>query len=146
MDTSTWWWLIAGAAVVAELLSGSFYLLMLSLGPLAGGLVAWLGGELPLQLATAAAVSAGAVAALHLWRKQHPPREPAQANPDVILDVGETVMVASWQGDGCAQVHYRGANWTALRRAGAPAQTGAHRVVEMQGNRLVLEPVQFDRS
>lgn len=141
MDTSTWWWLIAGAAVVAELLSGSFYLLMLSLGPLAGGLVARMGGELPLQLATAAAVSAGAVAALHLWRQQHPPKEHAQANPDVILDVGETVMVASWQDDGTTQIHYRGANWTALLQPGAPAQPGLHRVVEMRGNRLVLHPI-----
>lgn len=141
MDMSTWWWLIAGAAVVAELLSGSFYLLMLGLGPVAGGLVALMGGALPLQLGTAAAVSAGAVAALHLWRQGHPSTKPAQGNRDVILDVGETITVTFWQNDGTTQVHYRGANWTALRRSGATAQVGPHRVVEMQGNRLVLEPV-----
>ena len=32
MEYSTIWWLVAGALVIAELLTGSFYLLMLALG------------------------------------------------------------------------------------------------------------------
>ena len=32
MEQSTLWWLMAGAAVIAELLTGTFYLLMLALG------------------------------------------------------------------------------------------------------------------
>ena len=43
MEHSTLWWLMAGAAVVAELLTGTFYLLMLAIGLAAGALAAHLG-------------------------------------------------------------------------------------------------------
>ena len=32
LNTSTLWWLVAGALVAAELLTGTFYLLMLAIG------------------------------------------------------------------------------------------------------------------
>ena len=41
--TATFWWLAAGGLVIAELLSGSFYLLMLALGTAAGAVAAQAG-------------------------------------------------------------------------------------------------------
>ena len=38
MDHSTAWWLLVGLLVIAELLTGTFYLLMLALGAIAGAL------------------------------------------------------------------------------------------------------------
>ena len=40
MEASTIWWLAAGAVVVAELLTGTFYLLMVALGLVAAALAA----------------------------------------------------------------------------------------------------------
>ncbi len=64
MDYPTLWWLIAGALVVAELLSGTFYLLMLSLGAAAAALTAYAGGSLTWQIVTASVVGGAAVV---LW-------------------------------------------------------------------------------
>ena len=139
MEPSTIWWVLAGITVAAELLIGSFYLLMLSLGMAAGAVAAQAGSPLTVQLLVAAAVGGAAVL---LWRrlKQGRGAEPdAQSNPNVNLDIGALVSVEAWASDGSAQVHYRGANWTALHRSGVAPESGEHRVVEVQGSRLVLE-------
>ena len=38
LSAATWWWLAAGALVLGELAVGSFYMLMLALGCVAGAL------------------------------------------------------------------------------------------------------------
>lgn len=139
MADSTIWWLLAGAAVAIELLTGTFYLLMLAIGLAAGALAAHAGLGLPLQLVVAAAVGGGAVAGWHL-KRQGRPREPdAGANPNVNLDVGETVHVTAWSPDHTATVRYRGANWTVVAAAGTPLESGLFRVREVSGSRLVVE-------
>ena len=59
MEYSTLWWLAAGVAVAAELLSGTFYLLMLALGMAAAGLAANLGAPAQAQMLVAAGVGGG---------------------------------------------------------------------------------------
>ena len=141
MEASTIWWVMAGITVAAELLIGSFYLLMLSLGMAAGAIAAQAGSPLTVQMVVAAGVGGAAVL---LWRRVKQGRGAeleAQSNPNVNLDIGALVMVQAWASDGSAQVNYRGANWTALHRPGlVPVpESGEHRVVEVQGSRLVLE-------
>ena len=53
--------------------------------------------------------------------------------------MSEVVQVDAWTADGSAEVRYRGATWQAVTRSGSRAG-GPHRVIELQGNRLVLEP------
>ena len=139
MEPSTIWWVMAGITVAAELLIGSFYLLMLSLGMAAGAIAAQAGSAPTTQLVVAAAVGGFAVL---LWRRIKQGRGAelnAQSNPNVNLDIGALVTVEAWASDGSAQVHYRGANWSALHRSGSPPEPGEHRVVEVQGSQLVLE-------
>jgi len=139
MEPSTIWWVLAGITVAAELLIGSFYLLMLSLGMAAGAIAAQAGSPLTVQMVVAAGVGGAAVL---LWRRVKQGRGAeleAQSNPNVNLDIGALVMVQAWASDGSAQVNYRGANWTALHRPGIAPESGEHRVVEVQGSRLVLE-------
>ncbi len=133
------WWLMAGAAVAVELLTGTFYLLMLALGLAAAALAAHAGMPVPVQLVVAAVVGGGAVVAWHLKRERAPKAAPASANRDVNLDVGESVHIESWNADGTATVKYRGANWTVVHAPGVTPGTGAHRVREVVGNRLVVE-------
>lgn len=139
MAESTVWWLLTGAAVGAELVTGTFYLLMGAIGLAAGALAAHLGLGVPAQLVSAAVVGGGAVAACYAVRRRLPSAPPAGANRDVNLDVGETVVVERWQPDGTAQVRYRGASWTVAHLPGEIPVAGLHRVREVVGNRLVVE-------
>lgn len=138
LDYSTLWWLIAGAFVATELLTGSFYLLMLALGVAAAALAAHAGVALSGQLVTAAAVGLTAVVLWHRRRHRATEHE-AHAQTSAMLDIGETVMVNEWN-DGCAEVKYRGARWQAVCHGPSP-EPGLHQVVALQGNRLILEPV-----
>jgi membrane protein implicated in regulation of membrane protease activity len=140
LETSTLWWLLAGGAVVIELLTGTFYLLMVAIGLAAGALAAHAGTGQATQLVVAGVVGGGAVAGWHLARGRRPAEPAAQANRDVNLDVGETVHVDAWNADGTATVKYRGASWT-VTSAGGETSTGAHRVREVVGNRLVVEKI-----
>ncbi|MCE2660016.1 MAG: NfeD family protein [Rubrivivax sp.] len=143
MDFSavTLWWLLAGVLVIAELLTGSFYLLMLALGAGAGALAAH-AGLLGSQQVVAAAVMGGGATALWHWRRAQAPRSaPAASNPDVNLDIGQRVTVLQWEPDGSTRVQYRGAAWTArLAPQSGPPGSGEHTIVALRGNQLELAP------
>jgi hypothetical protein len=57
------------------------------------------------------------------------------------MDIGEILHVVAWNADGTADVHYRGARWTAIHRAGVTPSAGSHRVSEVIGNRLLLDRI-----
>ena len=59
MAESTIWWIIAGAIVAAELVTGTFYLLMLAIGMAAAAIAAHLGAGMTVQLLVAAAIGGG---------------------------------------------------------------------------------------
>lgn len=139
MTQATLWWLLAGGVIVAELLTGTFYLLMLGLGLSAAALAAHAGMSLEAQIVAAAVVGGGAVVGWYFVKQRRKISEPANAAND--LDIGETVMVERWQPDGTTRIKYRGADWTALHRPGEVPVAGPHRVAEVLGNRLVIEPL-----
>ena len=141
MEESTIWWLLAGGVIVAELLTGTFYLLMVALGLAAAALVAHTGLPLTGQIVTAAAVGGGAVVAWHYAKRRRPGDPSARADRSVNLDVGETIVIDSWNADGTTTVKYRGAMWTAIHRPGVTPSTGMHRVAELVGNRLLVDPM-----
>lgn len=138
MTDSTLWWVLAGIAIAVELVTGTFYLLMLSLGMAAAALAAHAGMSLSAQLIVAALVGGGAVTLWRIKNKSASPELPAQANPNVLLDIGETVHVAHWRADRTADVQYRGAHWTAVAQPDIHLAPGNYRVTEIVGNRLVL--------
>lgn len=145
MDNSTLWWVMAGVMVAVELATGTFYLLMMALGAVAGAIAAQVGLAVTPQIGLAALVAALAAGGLHLQRKQSNTGSLAmQEDPDLSLDLGQTVVVATWQADGTAQVSYRGAVWSARLKiplAQALPEPGAYRICAMQGNHLLLEKV-----
>ena len=140
MEESTIWWLLAGAAVAVELLTGTFYLLMLAVGLAAAALAEHAGASTVVQIVTASLVGGGAVVAWH-WIKRRRPGDPsARADRSVNLDVGELVMIEAWEPNGTATIKYRGATWTAMHRPGVSPSIGMHRVAELVGNRLLVDP------
>jgi membrane protein implicated in regulation of membrane protease activity len=142
MAESTIWWLLTGAAVAVELLTGTFYLLMLAIGLAAAALAAHVGLSQPGQLVVAAVVGGGAVVGWHLVRQRRPKEPPAEANRDVNLDIGETVQITRWNPDNTTTVKYRGAQWTAVPAPGTIPVAGPHRIREVVGSRLVVEQLQ----
>jgi membrane protein implicated in regulation of membrane protease activity len=139
MAQSTIWWLIAGGLVAVELLTGTFYLLMLAIGMAAAAFSAMAGLNATVQILLAAIVGGGAVIAWHMRQVTRHVEPPAQANVNVNLDIGELVHIDHWNADGTADVQYRGARWTAIHRTGVIPGSGAHKVAELVGNRLLVD-------
>jgi membrane protein implicated in regulation of membrane protease activity len=139
MAESTLWWLLAGAAIGIELATGTFYLLMLSIGLAGAAIAAHVGASSTTQIVVAALVGAGAVLAWRAYKQAKPGSLPANANRDVNLDIGETVQVGAWNPDGTANVKYRGANWSVSSVTGDVLASGPHRVVEVVGSRLIVQ-------
>ena len=140
MEMSTLWWIFAGAAVVAELLTGTLYLLMVATGMVAGALAAHAGASTTMQITVAAIVGLVATAGWHFFKKKDLAVD-ANANTDVNQDIGATVHVSHWKHDGTAQVNYRGANWAVQAAPGVAQHAGNYRVTALSGNRLIVEPV-----
>jgi membrane protein implicated in regulation of membrane protease activity len=140
MEQSTMWWVATGTVIIAELMTGTFYLLMISLGLAAAALAAYAGMGLSTQTIVAAVVGGGATAAWHFYKVRQPTAKPAQSNSDVNLDVGETLHINAWNPDGSAQVKYRGAQWSVLAAPGVAHTAGNYRVKEVMGSRLIVEP------
>ncbi|MDR2153963.1 MAG: NfeD family protein [Burkholderiaceae bacterium] len=141
MAESTVWWIATGLLVAVELTTGTFYLLMMSIGAAAGALAAHAGLSPSVQMAVGAVVGGVAVMAAYLVKRRRPGDPSPRAERSVNLDVGETVQIDGWSADGTAQIRYRGAQWTALHRPGAEPRPGPHRVIELVGSRLLVEPV-----
>lgn len=136
-NASTWWWLGTAALVVAELVTGTFYLLMLAVGTVAGAVAAHAGLSFAAQMALGAVVGAGA-ASFWYWRRSRQLSD-ATSDPAMNLDIGGLVQVSHWHPDGSTRVYYRGAGWDArYSGSGAPAP-GAHVIRAVQGSRLLLE-------
>lgn len=136
---STYWWIAAGVLVAAELTSGTFYLLMLALGAAAGALAAHLGLGIAGQMLSAAIVGGTATVIWHQRRSRANQSASAASNPDMNLDIGQTVQVDAWTADGTTQVQYRGAAWTARYIGKTPAASGRHVIRAVEGSCLLLD-------
>jgi membrane protein implicated in regulation of membrane protease activity len=131
------WWIAAGALVVMELFTGTFYLLMVALGFIAGGLAHWVGAQLAVELTVAAAVAAVAVVVLRRSRFGNWKRRDASRDSGVNLDIGETLQVNEWH-DGRARAMYRGAEWDIELAPGETEGARWYQIMALQGNRLVV--------
>jgi membrane protein implicated in regulation of membrane protease activity len=141
LSNASVWWVAAGVAVAAELGTGTFYLLMIALGLVAGAIAAHLGLGAEMQLLVAAIVGGGATAVWH-WRRglRAGPRVDIARDRDVHLDVGERVHVSAWAADRTARIRYRGSMWSARLAPGADPAPGDYAVAAVEGIWLVLAP------
>lgn len=131
------WFVAAGAVLILELFTGTFYLLMIAIGIGAGGLVALAGGNGSWQAATAAIVGVAATLLLRRSRFGRAGRRDAAQDPNVNLDIGQSVAVAHWV-DGAARVMYRGALWDVELIAGSDTQAGHYTIRAVRGSRLIV--------
>ncbi|TKC78799.1 NfeD family protein [Trinickia terrae] len=132
------WWIGTGVLIAAELLTGTFYLLMIALGFVAGALAHLLGASLDAQLALAAVVALAAVILLRRSRfGRRRQRRDASFNPDVNLDIGTTLTVEAWQ-DRRARTEYRGAQWDVELAPGEREDARVYEIAAVRGNCLIV--------
>lgn len=135
------WFELAGLAIAVELFFGTFYLLMIAIGLVAGGVVALCGGTPEWQLLAAALVGIVAVTWLRRSRFGQRTRLEPTSNPDINADIGQTIHVEHWyQSDQLhiARARYRGAEWDVELAAGSPVQSGNFIIREVRGSRLIV--------
>ncbi len=136
-----WIWLgLSALALIGELASGTFYLLLVALGLAAGGIAAWLNAGLEWQLVACGVVLLLGLLVLRKTRVLKKREVNSSRNADVNLDIGQTVMVEAWSDSGTARVWYRGAHWQAQLAKGCAPQAGEHIITELRGSILVLTP------
>ena len=109
MDHSLAWAIAGLVLVIVELLTGTFYLLMLGIAAFGAAAAAWLGQDFAVQVIVAGIISAAGCYAVHLYRVKN---KGAQM-PSV--DAGMPASFESWIDAGArlARVRYRGASWDA---------------------------------
>jgi len=133
MDANLLWLLAGLGLVIAELVTGTFYLLVLGVAAFGAGAAAWLGASFPLQAITAVVVTGVGSYLVHAYRAKNAAQQMAP------VDAGQPANFESWvdQATGLARVRYRGASWEARLEGGDVPQPGALLyVLASEGNTL----------
>ena len=110
------WGVLGLALVIAELLTGTFYLLMLGIAAFGAAAIAGFGQPFHVQSIVAFIVAAAGCYGAHVWRAKNHTQQMPQ------IDAGMPASFESWvdAGERLARVRYRGASWEA-RVEGADA-------------------------
>lgn len=141
MQDYEWWWVIAGVLGVAEVFSGTFYVLVLAISAAAASVLAKMGLAVHWQILGASIVALSG----WFWLRK---RKTSGSNDSPELDVGEWIEVDSWT-DGVGSAQYRGAHWSVETNpeqvGSAPAdgattlKPGKYRIQGLRGNRLIVD-------
>jgi membrane protein implicated in regulation of membrane protease activity len=114
-------WLIAGfALIIVELVTGTFYLLVLGIAALVGAGIGYAGGAFVWQAVGAAIVAVAGVVWVHRYRRTISPKRMQG------LDFGQSAFFDSWvnRDTGQARVKYRDALWDAQVTGDVSGQSG----------------------
>src|SRR5262245_12483158 len=137
MSEDVLWAILGLALVIIELMTGTFYLLVLGIAAFGAALVAWLGNGFGVQAIVAAVISVAGCYGVHVYRARNMKGQMAP------VDAGQPASFESWvdQGARRARVRYRGASWEAMVEGdpgeNAAPEPGASRyVVATHGNTL----------
>jgi membrane protein implicated in regulation of membrane protease activity len=109
MDHAIVWAVIGLVLVIVEVMTGTFYLLMLGVAAFGAALAAWLGLGFSAQSIVAVVVSAVGCYGVHVYRAKNSAQQMAP------IDAGMPASFESWldAGSRLARVRYRGASWDA---------------------------------
>ena len=120
MQPYVYWIVTAIVLVIVELLTGTFYLLVLGVAAAGGAICAYSGLSFWVQVGVSSAIAVIGVVLVNRYRAGERAKGPANA-----IDVGHRVTLDSWvnEAEGLARVRYRGTVWDAKvigeRRAGS---------------------------
>jgi membrane protein implicated in regulation of membrane protease activity len=141
METWLIWVVVGFALVIAELVTGTFYLLVIGIGFFAAALCAWIGANFLVQAMAGSAVALVGAWAVHHW---HSANRMGDAGKSNLLDRGQPVVLEGWTNEsaGIARVRYRGASWDARVADGGPRpEAGSTLYIDGQdGATLIVGP------
>lgn len=135
------WLGLAAILAILEMWTGTFYLLMIAIGMMAGAMAALFGQSLAMQLLVAAGIGVAATAILRKSGLGRHRRVDASSDPNVHLDVGQILHIDTWlerDGVAFARVDYRGAPWDVELAPEEIARPGAFVIREIRGSRLIV--------
>lgn len=127
------WGVLGLGLVIAELLTGTFYLLMLGVAAFGAAAVAGFGQPFHVQSIIAFIVAAAGCYAVHVWRAKQSTQQMPQ------IDAGMPASFENWvdASGRLARVRYRGASWDARIEGEDPVEPGATvYVLATDGNTL----------
>jgi len=127
------WWIAAALLVGLELVTGTFYLLAVGVAFALGGVAAWFGASVPMQMTIGGTLAVIGLGVAHYWRKRR-----GMPSPLPVLDRGQAVRVDKWNDDGTAPVVHRGTHWNAELAAADTARAETMYIVATRGSTLVL--------
>jgi membrane protein implicated in regulation of membrane protease activity len=133
METYVYWILLALVLVGLEIVTGTFYLLVIGIALAVGGAAAALGMALVWQFVFSAVTGVAGTVMLRRWKSSQ-----ASKTPEVGLDIGLPVKVIKWNDDGSARVLYRGAEWDAELESADTPREGTLYIKAVHGSGLVL--------
>jgi membrane protein implicated in regulation of membrane protease activity len=130
-----WWMVLAFGLLILELLTGTFYLMVIAVALAAGGVAHLAGAPFTVQLVVTAVIGFGGA----LWlRRSRFGRLKTEGDTLQNLDVGQVVRIDSWSAGNTARASYRGAQWDVLLAPGETAAPGEFVIQSVQGSRLVV--------
>lgn len=139
------WLCAAGVLVILELLTGTFYLLMIALGLCAGAFAAYAGSSIIVQIVGAAVIGVAATISLNRSRFGALASTTRASNQNPNLDIGQSVSVDVWhhRSDGVftARAMYRGALWDIEFTDATdtmPPMAGSFFIVALRGSCLLV--------
>ena len=139
MDTFIGWFVVAFGLLVAELLTGTFYLLVISMALAVAGLAALAGAPFALQLVVAAAIGIGGsiwLRSTRFGKRLHERGDDRVQN----MDIGQSLRVDNWTPARTARANYRGAVWDVELAPGEQPASGEFVIREIHANRLIVAP------
>ena len=128
-----YWFVMALALLALEMVTSTFYMLMLAVALVVGGIAALLGLTQPMQITLAALAGIVGIVVLHRIKSTRSIDTVSQS-----LDTGQPVKLVSWREDGTARVYYRGAEWDAEPESADMSHEGTFYIKAIQGSKLVL--------
>jgi membrane protein implicated in regulation of membrane protease activity len=128
-----YWFLLAFVLLGVEMATGTFYMLVVAIGMLVGGLAAWLQASVAMQLTLCAITVIAGSFILRRWKSTQV-KEVASAS----LDIGQPVRVIKWNDNGTARVFYRGAEWDAETESATTPHDEKLYIAAVQGSCLIL--------
>ena len=137
MSTITMWVLLGTGLLVTEMLTGTFFLLFLSLGAFAASLVALFGFEsVPLQI-----MICGVVACLGFFLLKKPLQKKLLKSASVQIDQGQIVRIDHSLPPGqTTRISYQGTTWEARNTDTVALVTGDDGlIVGTEGHILLLK-------
>lgn len=133
MANYIYWFLLALILLGLEMASGTFYLLVLAIAMIVGGITALLSDSLSWQLTLCALTMIFGTLILRRWKTAQ-----VSDSASTSLDIGQSVQILTWHENGSARVLYRGAEWDAELEAADMPREGMFFIKAVHGSTLVL--------